>query len=119
MPMLQFDERANGNEIELYVGEEFVIILHENPTTGFRWSLVSNGEPACKALGDVYTQPDIHAVDAQGSHCWQFQATQAGIANIALVYQRPWEQAENPAQKFALSVHISEITGIADDLYTG
>ena len=117
--MLHLDESANGKDIELHKGDKFKVCLKEFPTTGFRWSLVSNWEPACKALGDAYTHPNIHAVDAEGSHCWQFQAAQAGIANIALVYQRPWEQAGNSSQNFTLSVHVSKIAGVANDLYTG
>ena len=52
--MLQFDASSHGSEIELKTGEKFEIVLRENPTTGFRWHLVSNGEPACTLLDNSF-----------------------------------------------------------------
>ena len=106
--MLKLDESSNGQKIELHSGQRFEIGLPEIPTTGFRWSLVSSGKPACVALDNFYEQPDIHALDAQGNHYWRFQAAQAGHGNIELVYQRPWEHAGNPARRFTLNVRVIE-----------
>jgi predicted secreted protein len=103
--MLQLDENANGKNIELALGQQFQICLPEIPTTGFQWSLTSDGEPTCTQLNSSYTAANTR-YDGEGSHCWQFQAAQAGSANIALVYQRPWEHAATPARSFTLAVHV-------------
>jgi inhibitor of cysteine peptidase len=106
--MLQLDESSNGQEIQLHSGQQFEIRLPEIPTTGFRWSLVSSGEPACVALDNFYKHPVIQAPGAEGNHHWRFQAVQAGQGTIDLVYQRPWEHAENPARRFTLNVRVTE-----------
>ena len=103
--MLQFDEHLNGNKIELHPGEEFKIILHENPTTGFHWKPISIGEPVCTLLDNSF---DVNGITPgnRGSHSWHFQAVQEGLGKIEIVYRRSWEQARPPAQSFTLSVYV-------------
>ena len=103
--MLYLDETYNEREIELRVGEEFEIRLPENPTTGFRWRLVSNGEPVCVLQSDFF-EPSDSTPGRGGSHSWRFQAAQVGLGNIDLVYQRSFEQEETPARRFTLRVRI-------------
>jgi inhibitor of cysteine peptidase len=86
--MQQLNETSNGQEIHLHTGHKFEISLRENPTTGFRWSMVSNGEPACKALDDVYEPPDVHTHGQEGTHYWRFEAAQVGLGKIELAYRR-------------------------------
>jgi len=103
--MLQIDEHSNGSKIELSTGENFEIILRENPTTGYRWNPSSSGEPACKLLDNSF-YIDSGSPGNGGSHSWQFQAVKEGIGKIEFAYQRPWEQVKPPAQSFTLSVHV-------------
>jgi inhibitor of cysteine peptidase len=104
--MQQLNESSNGQEIQLQTGQKFEIGLRENPTTGFRWSMVSNGEPACKSLDDVYEPPNVHTHGQEGTHYWWFEAAQADHGKIELVYRRSWEQAGNAARRFTLDVRI-------------
>ena len=103
--MLYLDETYNEREIELRVGEEFEIRLPENPTTGFRWRLVSNGEPVSVLQSDFF-EPSDSTPGRGGSHYWRFQAAQVGLGNIDLVYQRSFEQEETPARRFTPRVRI-------------
>jgi inhibitor of cysteine peptidase len=106
--MQQLNESSNGQEIELSCGQRFEIRLPENPTTGFRWSIVSNGEPACIALDNAYEPPDALAHGQEGTHYWRFETAQAGEGTIELVYQRSWEHGKNPARRFTLHVRVKE-----------
>lgn len=103
--MQQFDEQSNRSKIELNVGEEFKIILHENPTTGFRWNLISSGEPVCILLDNSFELIDSSSGKG-GRHTWHFQAVQEGIGKIEFAYRRSWEQGRPPAQSFNLSVSV-------------
>ena len=103
--MLQFDENSNGNEIELHVGEDFVIILRENPTTGFRWHPISSGEPACTLLDNSF-EPIGSTPGNGGSHSWHFQAVKVGSSKIEYAYRRSWEQNRPQAQTFTLSLYV-------------
>ena len=103
--MLQFDERSNGSEIQLNAGEKFEITLRENRTTGYRWHLVSVGEPACKLLDDSF-ELGGSSPGSGGIHFWHFQAMQESIGKIDLVYKRSWERNTPPVQNFTLNVQI-------------
>ena len=103
--MLQFDEHSNGNQIELHIGEEFMIILPENPTTGFRWNLISSGEQACTLLDNSFDLTGSTPGNG-GSHSWHFQAVKEGSSKIEFAYRRSWEQDRPPAQNFNVSVHV-------------
>jgi inhibitor of cysteine peptidase len=103
--MLHFDEHSNGNEIELHVGEEFMIVLPENPTTGFRWNPISSGEPTCTLLDNSFDL--IGSTPGNGgSHSWHFQAVKEGSSKIEFAYRRSWEQDKPPAQTFKMSVYV-------------
>lgn len=103
--MLQFDEHSNGNEIELQDGEEFVIILRENPTTGFRWYPISSGEPVITLLDNAF-EPIGSTPGNGGSHTWHFQAVKEGSGKIEFAYRRSWEQDRSPAQTLAMNVSV-------------
>jgi inhibitor of cysteine peptidase len=103
--MLHFDERSNGSEMQLNTGDTFEIVLRENPTTGFRWHLVSSGNPVCNLLDDSF-ETGGGSPGSGGIHSWQFQTIQEGLGKIDLVYQRSWERHKPPAQSFVLNVHV-------------
>ena len=81
--MFSLDESSNERDIELGVGEAFELRLPENPTTGFRWELVSNGGPACLLQGDHF-EPGDRTPGRGGMHVWQFRVAQAGLAILTL-----------------------------------
>ena len=102
--MLQFDENYNERDIELPVGEIFNISLPENPTTGFQWSLVSHGEPACILLDNSF-ETAADPPGRGGSHSWRFQVAQVGHGSIELIYRRSWELEKAPARSFVLHIY--------------
>jgi inhibitor of cysteine peptidase len=103
--MFSLDESSNERDIELGVGEAFELRLPENPTTGFRWELVSNGAPACMLQGDHF-EPGERTPGRGGMHVWQFRVAQAGLATLDLVYQRSFEHAGKHARRFGLRVYV-------------
>jgi inhibitor of cysteine peptidase len=103
--MLQINESSNGHEIVLPIDQTLEICLHENPTTGFRWSLESKGEPALVFVKDFFKS----AADTPGrggNHHWQFQTAQVGLGTIELSYRRSWEKEKIPSQTFTLRVRV-------------
>lgn len=103
--MLPVDERHNGAQIDLRVGELLEIHLKENPTTGFRWGMQSGGEPVCVLAKDFY-KPSSGALGEGGNHCWRFQAVYVGHGRIELHYRRAWERAETPIRAFFLDIRV-------------
>jgi inhibitor of cysteine peptidase len=103
--MLQINGSSNGHEIVLSVNQDLEICLSENPTTGFRWSLESKGEPACVFVRDFF-ESVANMLGRGGNHHWQFQTAQVGLGTIELSYRRSWERGKAPVQTFTLRVRV-------------
>jgi inhibitor of cysteine peptidase len=94
-----------GQEINIGVGQEFIIALGSNPTTGYSWqasydeSLLElipgpNGQSTYepKETGD-----DV--VGAGGVEYFHFKALKVGETEITLTYKRPWEGGDTADTK--------------------
>ena len=101
--MEQLDESADGREIELAVGQEFELALGENPSTGFRWRMTSDGSPECKLAVDDFRAPEEARPGQGGTRVWRFRAARAGECRISLSYARAGGDA---ARDFTLRVRV-------------
>ena len=81
-----------GDAIEVAVNGEFVIALDSNPTTGYSWK-ASYEESEFELISDEYEQSetDEMILGAGGTQYLRFKALKAGNFEIAMDYQRPWE----------------------------
>ncbi|MCJ7426339.1 MAG: protease inhibitor I42 family protein [Dehalococcoidales bacterium] len=83
-----------GEDIKIGVGQEFIIALGSNPTTGYSWQAsydesmleLVGGEPTYEA---EETGDDV--VGAGGIESFQFRALEVGETEITLTYAQPWE----------------------------
>ena len=96
--------REDDRKAALKLGESFEISLAENPTTGFRWQVLAEGEPVCQMVADDFRGGS--APGEPGIHRWQFQTVQAGAAEIRMDLQRPWARAKKPVKSFSLHVQV-------------
>jgi len=93
--------RPPSETIEVTVGEDFVISLDSNPTTGYSWQLASSLPAWLELIGSEYvptpTEPGI--VGSGGVEEWTFRANAEGTATITFEYRRPWEKDQPPAER--------------------
>ncbi len=82
------------------VGDEFVLTLESNPSTGYLWQLAERpDENVVRLVGSEYkAASDAHRVGAGGNEVWTFRATGKGRTAINLIYVRPWEKDVPPAR---------------------
>jgi inhibitor of cysteine peptidase len=103
---MQFDEQRNGDQVDLGSGTQFDVRLVEQPTTGFRWRVVGDGEPACRLCGDTF-DADASRHGAGGVRVLHFETVQPGEGEIQLAYRRSWETDAAPARQFVLRVRVT------------
>ncbi len=103
---MQIDEASNGQHVEVEAGEALEIRLGEDPTTGFRWAIVSGGEPVCVLEQDAF-EAGSGAPGTAGSHVWRFRTVREGTGVIELGYRRPWETEDSPGRVFRATVRVS------------
>jgi len=105
--MRHVDGSFLNQTICLPVGQMIELRLKENPTTGFKWSFVSDGGPSCAVIGDRFEQQN-GPPGAGGEHAWQFKAVRAGKCHLELRYRRPYDPDVPPAQVFTLDIQVTE-----------
>ena len=95
-------EAANGHELSLQVHDTFQLQLPEARMGGYRWQLLTNGEPILKSA-EVKTQASSSVPGQSNIRTWQFSVEQPGSVQIHLQHRRPWER-DKPAGEFVLTV---------------
>ena len=78
--------------INTRVGQEFVIALDSNPTTGYDWE--ESHDSAVLCLVESRYTPDEEKpglVGAGGTQYYRFRGLKAGTTEITVVYKRAWE----------------------------
>jgi inhibitor of cysteine peptidase len=95
----------NGATIEVQPGDEIVVRLEENPTTGYRWETDRVGGPL-EPAGDSYQMSTPGSIGGGGVHEFRFRATAPGTAHLALKNWRSWEGENSATRRFALDVRI-------------
>ena len=101
--MLQITKNYAGAPLEVSVGESFELRLPENPTTGYRWTLRSNGQPVVELQADSF-ETSAGLCGAGGTHIWRFRASQAGVGELATDLRRSWEK--RATETFNVSVQV-------------
>lgn len=89
-------------------GQQLILSLPSNPTTGFRWEVRDDAAKVLQSLGpEVYSNPeDAGLVGAGGISTWRFTAREPGEGRLLLTYQQPWEPNVPPAETFECELRV-------------
>jgi inhibitor of cysteine peptidase len=82
-------------------GEEVVIRLAENPTTGYRWQLTHSGTGELALLEDRFvpgTGGDA-GLGASGDRVLRYQGRKGGEVRVDAVLRRSWDPPEASTQR--------------------
>lgn len=88
--------------ISVRVGEQFVVELESNPTTGYQWQ--PDFDPAALRLVGRDFSLARAAVDAAvgggGVERFRFEALAAGVSRLSFAYRRSWEPGARDLAQF-------------------
>ena len=101
-------KQQNQCPLTLHTGQQLILRMPSNPTTGFRWLVRDSAANVLQSLGpEVYSNPeDAGLVGSAGVSTWRFEAIQAGEGRLHLTYERPWEVGVVPAQRFDCQIRV-------------
>jgi inhibitor of cysteine peptidase len=105
---LSVGAEANGTQVDLEVGQELVVTLESNPSTGYGWHVAEIDEGILSQVGETeYNQAsgDEQLVGAPGTETLRFEAVASGTTTLLLGYDRVWESVP-PEQTFTLTVVV-------------
>lgn len=88
-------------------GQQLIVSLPSNPTTGYRWILHESAPEQLRSLGpEVFSNPKDDMIGGDGLSTWRFEARQAGSGRLYLTYQRPWEADGEPDGLFDCRIEV-------------
>jgi inhibitor of cysteine peptidase len=96
----------SGKTISLQNGENFTLILRENPSTGFHWDL--NVSKGLSILSSNYTQDPAPSgmAGVPGNRTWVIQGTAPGIQLVKGMYIPPGGNITGTENNFTLAVEV-------------
>jgi inhibitor of cysteine peptidase len=103
---VEVNDAMNGQSVSLKAGDQLVLSLESNPTTGFDWELLEYDETVLKLIGEPTFDSDSKLVGAGGIKTYTLEAQGSGKATIKLVYHRSWETDVPPEKEFDIVVEV-------------
>lgn len=100
---LQITDRAQP--IEVNAGEEFIIVIESNPTTGYHWEIMGELDHL-EFVSKDYRADEPVLTGSGGVEVWTFKAVATGEAQITLGYYPPYEEPEPPQQTATFVVTV-------------
>jgi inhibitor of cysteine peptidase len=105
---VNIDASYNGSEITLAVGNQLIVTLESNETTGYTWNLSAISDTnVIKKVRNQYIIPtpsDPPLVGQGGISIWTFEALAAGTTTISMQELRSWEV--EPVNTFVITVIV-------------
>ncbi|HCI7130793.1 protease inhibitor I42 family protein [Pseudomonas aeruginosa] len=96
-PVVTLEDADDCSPLKLTQGQELVLTLPSNPTTGFRWELRNPAASVLKRLG-----PEVYSNSEEDSGL----VGSGGDDRLELVYRRPWEKDAEPAESFSCAIQV-------------
>lgn len=106
---LDLTEQENGKDILLDRGDELVVRLASNRTTGYSWGLEMTGNGRLEQQGEALYETlrsDRRLMGAGGVEVWKFRAVRKGGVVLKFNYCRPWEKDVPPVKTVSWPVTI-------------
>jgi inhibitor of cysteine peptidase len=104
----EINEAAEGARVTLARGQELIVTLDGNQTTGFRWSL-ARAAPELVQIGEatyVARATEGRQAGSGGLTTFRFRAETAGTSSLGFAYRRPWEANIPPAKSIRFEVRV-------------
>lgn len=107
---VNLDDTHNATRHELARGQELVITLTSNPTTGYRWEIAEADKAIVRQVGDAEYKSSASGnpplVGAGGAETFRFETIGAGTTTLKLVYRRSWETGVPPIKTYTVQVTV-------------
>ena len=95
-----------GLVVQVAVGDELLLDLEANPSTGYSWVDESVASAAVVAVGEPEFIAQSDLIGAAGIMRCRFEAVDVGTAELILAYRRPWETDVEPERWFTVTVVV-------------
>lgn len=102
-----FDLHDNGKTFCAEIGQNIVIELPSNPTTGFNWQFDKLDKTAFEVVNSSFVYSASQLSGAGGLEWWELKPLKPGRQKISLVYSRSWEK-QAPANEMVIHFTVAK-----------
>jgi inhibitor of cysteine peptidase len=102
---VEIDSTEGIQTTQVPLGEDVILYLPENPTTGYRWSVDADSLGAVLTLDDSTFAVATPAAGSGGTRRFQFSTVAPGTAQVNLSLVRSW-QPDVPIDTYSLTVTV-------------
>jgi Predicted secreted protein len=97
----------NGKKLNVKAGEQIVVELDGNPSTGYTWEAQDLDASMIRQVGEAeFKSSNPGVIGAGRTLTLKFMTLQAGTTSLALVYHRPWETGVKPLSSFTTAITV-------------
>ncbi len=107
MSQILVSHRDEGRTVQARCGDQIVVRLPENPTTGFQWAVVDVAESALTLENSDYEPAPAGGLGGGGVAVHCFRARAAGSGRLRLVLRQEWEP-DALAERFEVAVVVRD-----------
>jgi inhibitor of cysteine peptidase len=96
----------NGKSIQVHQGDEIVVRLPENPTTGYRWQ-IDQVAGLIELEADSYQPESNMQFGSGGTREFRFRTKELGTARLGLKHWQAWEGEKSVTDRFAVEIQVA------------
>jgi inhibitor of cysteine peptidase len=106
MSTVRLTETDSGRLVVLHRGDELIVELAENPTTGYTWALETQGAPALRSVSSDFKSSTDRLAGAGGVCRFCFEAAAPGTAELRLKLWRDWEGDASAIKRVTVPIEV-------------
>lgn len=107
MNMMTYTEANDNQTVTMAKGDTVAIVLSENPSIGYRWTVNATSGLTVKDLGYANNASKPGVIGAAGTRTLQVTATGDGNQTFSGVYKPAWMPATATDKTYTLNIVIS------------
>jgi inhibitor of cysteine peptidase len=96
--------REDHDDLSIKCGDKFKIEVESNPSTGYKWHLLSFKEDILKFISSEFVPNLTNQIGSSGIERFSFEATKQGRTNIKIAYKRAWEKQAMKYNEYFVNV---------------
>ena len=106
MSKFMLTQADNGRTIQAHTGDQIIISLDENPSTGFLWAIDKTDNSMLTQQSSDFTPMPGGALGSGGTRVFTFVAKNAGTVNLQLKYWRSFEGDSSIIRRFNVTIQV-------------
>ncbi len=103
---LTLTEADAGKTIQAHTGDQILIQLSANPTTGYSWTIDKTDTTILALQRETYTPSPGGLVGSGGTTVFTFTAQHPGTVQLQLKYWRSWEGDSSIIKRYDVTIQV-------------